>query len=174
MRFLWRRKKHLKSNEQETNNLKESENNTHKETHFTEDQGVPPEAIVTKQPKRIDYVQDKNWIDKVIMDYQNQGGFDNLPGKGKPLSIDPNTDAFSGILKNAGAVPPWLALQHEIRSDIQRVISLMDSQQNFDLDTAIKDINVKIHKFNAQCPSSYLQKRTISSHNIVKLYEEWK
>lgn len=65
-----------------------------------------------------------DWIagiaERKIADAIDQGLFDNLPGKGKPLVLDDDslTPAASRvgnrILKNAGVVPDWVSFEGEI------------------------------------------------------------
>lgn len=134
---------------------------------------VETENSVPQPYRRRSHVDNTHWMDDLIMEHQKEGGFDNLPGKGKPQNLDPNSDVFDGILKNAGAVPPWIALQQEIRGDIQRTIASMTSQSTFDLDNAINQINVKIGKFNTQCPTPLLQKRFVSANDIMQRLDDW-
>jgi hypothetical protein len=63
-----------------------------------------------------------------IRDAMDDGLFDDLPGKGKPLDLDDETSvpqdmkmAFK-ILKNADMLPPELELQQEVR-DLQVLIA---------------------------------------------------
>lgn len=61
------------------------------------------------------------WIDRAIREAQRRGEFDNLPGAGKPLTVDDNPFAGElgtafGILKNAGMAPPWIELDKEVRA----------------------------------------------------------
>jgi hypothetical protein len=64
-----------------------------------------------------------SWIDIVaerrIVDAMNEGVFDNLPGKGKPLQLDddlsvpPHLRIQAKILKNAGGVPEWIQAEKD-------------------------------------------------------------
>jgi len=173
MQWPWKSNKNLESKEQKPATLQEGELNTSEERVIPDESVVAPIETNTRRPRTFDFVNGTHWLDDLITEHENQGGFDNLPGKGKPLNIDPNEDALAGVLKNSGAVPAWLALQHEIRDDIQRAISSMESQPKFNLENAIRDINVKIRKFNVQSPTPLLQKKLISRENIVRQYEEW-
>src|SRR5438874_9305167 len=56
-------------------------------------------------------------LDKVITDAQQEGKFDDLPGKGKPLVIDTSPDAvIKGLLKEANVsfAPEWIHLANDI------------------------------------------------------------
>lgn len=67
-------------------------------------------------------------IDKIIADAQEEGKFEDLPGKGKPLVIDTSPDAvIRGVLKEANIVwaPEWIRLASEIDellAEIERVL----------------------------------------------------
>src|SRR5436305_14829754 len=56
-------------------------------------------------------------LDKVITDAQQEGKFEDLPGKGKPLVIDTSPDAvIKGLLKEANVsfAPEWIHLANDI------------------------------------------------------------
>ncbi|KIS45710.1 DUF1992 domain-containing protein [Kosakonia radicincitans] len=59
------------------------------------------------------------WAERHILDAQNKGEFDNLPGRGKPLALDddshvpPELRAGYRLLKNAGCLPPELEYRRE-------------------------------------------------------------
>ena len=56
----------------------------------------------------------ENYVDRQIREAQEQGQFDNLPGKGKPFThLD--SDPLSEMLKSQGFAPRWLELDNEIR-----------------------------------------------------------
>jgi hypothetical protein len=66
-----------------------------------------------------------SWIeivaDRKIRDAQEEGAFDNLPGKGKPLNLEldlqipPELRAAYRIMKDAQVLPEWIQLDKEIR-----------------------------------------------------------
>jgi len=69
-------------------------------------------------------------VEKQIREAQARGDFDNLPGSGKPLDLEPD-NPFAGewsaafrVAKNAGAAPLWVELDQEIgaESDALRVM----------------------------------------------------
>lgn len=59
------------------------------------------------------------WAERHILDAQNKGEFDNLPGRGEPLTLDddshvpPELRAGYRLLKNAGCLPPELEYRRE-------------------------------------------------------------
>jgi DnaJ family protein C protein 28 len=66
-----------------------------------------------------------NSIDEIIRRAMEQGQFDNLPGKGKPLQLEdnPHEDAdwrtAHHILKSSGFTLPWIETQREIENDLE-------------------------------------------------------
>lgn len=66
-----------------------------------------------------------SWIeiiaDRKIRDAQDEGAFDNLPGKGQPLNLDfdprvpPELRAAYRMMKDAQLLPDWIQLHKEIR-----------------------------------------------------------
>ncbi|XTZ38810.1 DUF1992 domain-containing protein [Salmonella enterica] len=71
------------------------------------------------------------WAERHILDAQQQGAFDNLPGAGEPLTLDddshipPELRAGFRLLKNAGCLPPEL----EYRKEAIALMDLLDSVQ---------------------------------------------
>ena len=67
-----------------------------------------------------------SWIeliaDRKIRDAQEEGAFDNLPGKGKPLQLDtdpriaPELRAAHRMMKEAQILPDWIQLDKDLRA----------------------------------------------------------
>jgi hypothetical protein len=112
------------------------------------------------------------WLDQIYTDYEKDGGFENLPGKGKPININ-STDPLMSVLSNANMLPDWLTLQHEVRDAIQVLIKQMDADPEVDPDNEIKDINKKIKKYNTLVPTPILQKGHLSKESIVDQLTRW-
>jgi hypothetical protein len=116
-----------------------------------------------------------DWFDEMYKEYEQKGGFDNLPGKGKPLSKETlEGDVLNNILKNANYIPAWLELQHVIRDAIAEVIHLSTKHTKTTLiEAKIVEINEDIKKYNNICPTA-LQKGLITLEDIKEQYERWK
>ncbi|GIP36479.1 DUF1992 domain-containing protein [Paenibacillus sp. J2TS4] len=112
-----------------------------------------------------------DWIGEIYREQLKKGAFDNLPGKGKPISI-PTGDPFNHALKNANYLPGWLALQHEIRDQLHRLLS-SNSDNEIGVEHELQVINEKIKKYNTMVPSNLLQKQKITQDNIKQQYELW-
>jgi len=69
------------------------------------------------------------WAERHITESQRNGDFDNLPGQGKPMTLDDDRHvpaelrAGYRLLKNAGYLPPEL----ELRRDALEISSLLKS-----------------------------------------------
>ncbi|HLF28525.1 MAG TPA: DnaJ family domain-containing protein [Anaerolineae bacterium] len=59
-------------------------------------------------------VDSEHYVDKQIKQAQEEGAFDDLPGKGKPLT-HLHTDPLHQVLQAQGFTTRWLELEHEIR-----------------------------------------------------------
>jgi len=78
-----------------------------------------------------------SWIeiiaDRKIRDAQEEGAFDNLPGKGKPLNLDfdprvpPELRATYRLMKEAQILPDWIQLDKEIRVREERWGELLEN-----------------------------------------------
>jgi DnaJ family protein C protein 28 len=66
-----------------------------------------------------------SWIDQQIREAEEQGKFDDLPGKGQPLDLTHNPYARDRemafkVLKDAGYAPEWIELDKAIRGKLER------------------------------------------------------
>ena len=73
----------------------------------------------------------ENLAEQRIREAQEEGLFDDLPGRGQPLTLDDNP--FAGemqtgfrILKNAGFAPEWMELDKEIRAETEALRGLRE------------------------------------------------
>ncbi|MFQ6043541.1 MAG: DnaJ family domain-containing protein [Candidatus Poribacteria bacterium] len=70
-------------------------------------------------------------VNQQIREAMERGDFDNLPNKGKPLDLsgnpfeNPQMRLAYKILKDNGYAPPWIELEKEIRSDLERKENLL-------------------------------------------------
>lgn len=74
--------------------------------------------------------------ERKIRESMERGEFDDLAGKGKPLAMDEDLSGVSAelrmaykVLKNAGFVPPEVALRNEIVSLRELVNSVEDDEE---------------------------------------------
>ena len=64
--------------------------------------------------------------ERLIREAQAEGAFDDLPHQGRPLALDDDTYAgdmavANRVLRNAGAVPPWIETDKEARRQLQAI-----------------------------------------------------
>ncbi|PKA58809.1 hypothetical protein AXF42_Ash000902 [Apostasia shenzhenica] len=112
-----------------------------------------------------------NVVEKRIWHSMEEGHFENLPGKGKPLNLysnphaDPAEDTLYRILSRNGCAPEWVELNKEIRSNIAEWrLTLkkawnnkqcVESQWRHDseaLKSRMSDINSKVLRYNLVVP----------------------
>lgn len=72
----------------------------------------------------------ESWIDQQIRQAQEQGEFDDLPDKGKPLDLTPNPYAQDRelafkVLKDAGYAPEWIELDKAIRGKLEQARAML-------------------------------------------------
>jgi DnaJ family protein C protein 28 len=125
-------------------------------------------------------------IDDHIQKAINEGKFDDLPGKGKPLNLDdnPHTDPdwrlAHHMLKSSGYTLPWIAARQEIEAQIEaarlglgrawewRQRALQSGQPYAQVQAEwgravrafegqVEKINQKIFDYNLQTPSEKFQ-----------------
>ncbi|WP_025786303.1 DnaJ family domain-containing protein [Sporosarcina sp. D27] len=110
----------------------------------------------------------------IIKKHAEEGGMDNLSGKGKPMSQEyfsgDTFQHFQRIAKDAGYKPHWLNLQQEIREDVHLLAELYAADITIDLEDRIEKINEKVYKYNRLCPRP-MQKGPVSLDTIKKVLE---
>jgi hypothetical protein len=86
-----------------------------------------------------------------IREAMENGEFENLPGKGKPLSFEDESwipedlRMAYRILKNSGCIPPELELRKEVLN-LQELISTIDDDRK--RIKKIRELNFKLLKLN--------------------------
>lgn len=110
----------------------------------------------------------------IIKKHAEEGGMDNLPGKGKPLSQEyfsgDTFQHFQRIAKDAGYKPHWLNLQQEIREDVHLLADFYEANITVDLEDRLEKINEKVYKYNRLCPRP-MQKGPVSLDTIKNVLE---
>jgi hypothetical protein len=96
-----------------------------------------------------------NIFDKIaeerIREAIEQGEFDDLPGKGKPLDLEDDSHLPADlrmaykILKNADCLPPELELRKQIRTTEALLSGIQDTQEKY---KQMKKLNYLIMKLN--------------------------
>jgi hypothetical protein len=119
------------------------------------------------------YRRIQEWVDDAYEDWKSKGGLDDLPGKGKPLTV-PEGDVLETIMKNAGVKPPWLMLKQEAKAMMERALFLLERTPNAaEIDELLRDLNKHIEEMNAQAPSLTLHRRKVSRSTLREQYERW-
>ncbi|MBU9710707.1 DUF1992 domain-containing protein [Evansella tamaricis] len=111
----------------------------------------------------------------IYKEYEKRGGFDNLAGKGKPLSQETlKSDPLNSVLKNANYLPEWIKAQHKVREAILQLLKKIENGTVSDKEKkdGMKDINQLIKKYNRLCPAM-LQKAPASLETLEKDKNKW-
>lgn len=86
-----------------------------------------------------------------IVEAMREGAFDDLPGTGQPLKLDDDSHVPEDlriaykILKNAGYVPPEVALSKEIAKTEDLLAGMEDTKEKY---RQLKKLNFLIMKLN--------------------------
>jgi hypothetical protein len=109
-------------------------------------------------------------VEERIRAAQQNGEFDNLPGRGQPLPLEDDSHipedlriAYK-ILKNADCLPPEIQEKKEIRQLEELLASIPDEKERYKL---IKKINYKIMKLNIMGKKSPLLEENQIYYNRV-------
>lgn len=90
-------------------------------------------------------------VEQRILEAQQRGEFDNLPGHGKPLHLEDDSNVPEDlrvaykILKNADCLPAEIQERKEISQMEDLLTSMKDEKERYKL---IKKINFRIMKLN--------------------------
>lgn len=113
-----------------------------------------------------------HWLDEAYSETCKNGGFDDLPGKGKSIHVQ-GGDALHSIMKNANVLPPWLELQHVIRDQIAEVLERMKSDEGYAPGADLEQINKSISSYSKMVPSHLLQKPKLTPENAAAQIYKW-
>ncbi len=134
-----------------------------------------------------------DWLDKIIEDAMRKGQFDDLPGKGKPLNLDPNPHEDPAkrlahkVLRDAGYKLPWMDERDEIETAIQSAQTTLGRAYDAYLATAalphartawdaaianfrarVLEINKRIDVYNLNVPSQVFQRPRLDAEMIIE------
>ena len=76
-------------------------------------------------------------VERKIREAEIKGVFDNLPGQGKPLNLEDNSNVPEDlrlaykVLKNANCLPPELELKKEIRQMEDMLKNIPDEKEKY-------------------------------------------
>ncbi|CAN0878991.1 DnaJ homolog subfamily C member 28 [Linum grandiflorum] len=133
------------------------------------DRKLPPELRGQRNSVRSE-TDIINVVEQRIWHSMEEGQFENLPGKGKPLNLntnphaDPAEDTLYRILSKNNCAPEWVELNKEIRSQISEWRTQLkkawaaadhkcgSSEVSEALKAQLKSINNKVFKYNLIVP----------------------
>jgi DnaJ homologue, subfamily C, member 28, conserved domain len=115
-------------------------------------------------------------VERQIREAMEEGAFSHLPFQGQPLPIE--DDATTGewamahrILRNAGAAPPWIEADKEVRRLLVRRDELLSrprrsttsgrARGRSDLTVLVASINDAIARVNAEAPTIRQHRRPL-------------
>lgn len=128
--------------------------------------------------------------EKKIQDAIQAGEFDNLPGKGKPLTLDdnpfepPEQRAANHLLKNNGFTLPWIEAGNEIEAErLEARTRLRRAHESATLNPRTTEwelaratfaeqvcgLNRRILSYNLTVPSPHFQKNLIDLESETAL-----
>lgn len=89
-------------------------------------------------------------VEDLIQEAMGKGQFDNLEGKGKPLShaqsqnpyVDFTQHKINKILLDNGFTPEWITLKKEIRTDINNLIEILTEYRSYIGESPLNDEDV--------------------------------
>ena len=128
-------------------------------------------------------------LDRQIREAVEEGRFDNLPHKGKPLPNDENPYAADWglafhVLRNAGFAPPWIEADKEVRALLARRDGMLaraatgpapsELKRRHDrrtLEQLVSEVNAAIARVNAEAPTTRQHRRPLAIADELARYE---
>ncbi len=115
-------------------------------------------------------------VDRQIREAMEEGAFDDLPYQGQRLPIEDDSAAGEWamahrMLKNAGAAPPWIEADKEVRRLLaardallarpRRMTSAGQARERAELTTLVEAINQAITRVNTEAPTIRQHRRLL-------------
>lgn len=133
----------------------------------------------------------QSFVERQIQEAQAEGAFDNLPGHGKPLRLEP-ANPYEGsyelahkILQDRGFAPEWLELDKEIRRELETARQRLGNRyQRYGPDSdawpravdrfaeQMAELNDKIDLYNLKAPGMSFQRRRIRLADEIQRVKE--
>lgn len=131
-------------------------------------------------------------VEKLIREAMEQGEFDNLQGKGKPIDLrenpyeDPDLRTAHRLLRNAGFAPAWLeerkdidARLEEARVTLTRAWSIYGGVKQGETHPEwvrnlnefrelVAELNNRIRLYNLKAPSVVFHRRKIDEERLIQ------
>lgn len=136
-------------------------------------------------------------IDEIIRQAIEEGKFDDLPGRGKPLHLDENPHldpawrAAYYLLKSSGFALPWIETLREIEQDVESARSRLASAWEWRASALdepgkagfaeaewqravevfrqqVLALNKRIRDYNLEAPSSHFQRQLVDPEREVR------
>jgi len=114
-----------------------------------------------------------------------EGQFDDLPGKGKPLKLDENPfeaeewRLAGKILRDGGFTLPWIERRKEIEAELEAARAALRGARQEDWQAAvgafrkrISALNKQIRTYNLEVPASRFQMRVVSVEKEIEEIEK--
>ena len=132
-------------------------------------------------------------VEKKIREAMEQGEFDDLPGKGKPVDTaenpfeDPELRMAHRLLRNAGFAPPWVEERKDIDAELEQARTLMARARQIQGQSTgsgserawqervrqfretVAELNKRIRANNLQVPAEVFQRRQINCEQEIEL-----
>jgi len=92
-------------------------------------------------------MQFESWIDRQIREAMERGAFDNLPGAGKPLHLDPDPEWWAKAKIADENLEPLLPTALSLRREVERLPeTLSDVRREEQVREIVDDLNQRIRE----------------------------
>ena len=127
--------------------------------------------------------------EKKLREAIEQGEFDNLPGKGKPVDLeenpfeDPNLRVVHRLLRNAGFAPAWIEERKDIDLQLEAALTKLkrgwhlfrESPAGAEWERCLREfrvigaeLNERIRMYNLRAPAAVFHRKHIDADRIIE------
>jgi len=117
-----------------------------------------------------------NSIEELIQRAIEEGKFDDLPGKGKPLRFeenpyeDPDWRAAFRILRNAGFSLPWIETRKEIEHAYQAALHDLKRTWEWYQTESRSDVSAGMAAIEWESAKSVFHNKLVDINNLIRKY----
>ncbi|WP_088011778.1 DnaJ family domain-containing protein [Gottfriedia acidiceleris] len=115
-----------------------------------------------------------DWLSEIVQRHEKEGGFEDLPGLGKPLPKELlKDDLLTTVIKKSGYKPDWVVQQKKIYQKLETILKKLNSDENSkEIAKMISEVNDEIKKYNLGCPFP-MQRNYVNKENLENQLIYW-
>jgi hypothetical protein len=122
-------------------------------------------------------------VERQIREAMEEGAFDGLPHQSRPIPLEDDSAAGSWalahrMLRNAGAAPPWIEADQDVRArivELDLVVARASAARGLARERAVREVgrlvtavNAAIERLNAEAPTDRQHRRLLVLDEVLR------